>query len=268
MSWFKSGAKWLISPRVFMSAEDCSKYGALSLTPIKRLFSEIAEVFSGLNKKAESVEIDITNKAERAEYFYDQVFTNAIFGQSLARLHRRYFLAFKYSMLLSLLLTVFSVVLTALPRFTILPNWIVSVVMLIVCFTVFVRGMTMAYFAWLIQQRLSTELFSFGEYISVTQFFKRLPNSTLNANQLKEIPIEERKRVDLIKQKLRANPALSLSDFGLVLPPGVALERRDFAPGENRQAPIDGSLTTVATAASAQAGGLSSAPAMSEVTGE
>lgn len=248
----KTSAKWLISPRVLMSAEDCRKYGALSLAPVRQLYREIAELFRGLRNQPTPPKINIANKVERARHFYDEVYNNQLFGDALGNLHRGYYLGYKYSVGLCLILFVVSIVLISAPRFTALPNWVLAIAVLIGCVALGVRGLTMAYFAWLIQQRLTTELFSFRDYLSISDFIKRLPSPSISKMQKEEIRAEEKIRVQLILKKLKENPSINLDEYGLSLPPEVVLNE---APVNMKTVAVNNESTALVTAGDNTDGG-------------
>jgi hypothetical protein len=207
-------AGYIMSPRMFMSAEDVQKYGGFSLRYHRELLGEIKRSFKALKESKQNVKsLTLKSVEERLMLFYDTLYENAISEEELSQIHKMHGKRAKLLFGVSLVVILISFCLFFIPNITIIPNILISVATLIVAASVLIKAFSFNYYAWLIEQRLLPEAFGFKLYMK--KAFKRWPKTSLSQNMQSEIKNQYQKRDEELKGFLERNPDKTLDDIGL-----------------------------------------------------
>lgn len=208
----RRGLKYLVSPRFFLSSEVVSKYGGFSIRYHKELISAIKLSLKRLRESKENTsKFTVTTIEDRIRIFYDALYESAVEEGDIEQIHAKH----RKSALLFFIASFFFIALSGLlfviPKITLIPNAIIAIATLITALTIIINGLSYNYYAWLIEQRLLPEIFSFTKYMSKP--IKRWPKKALSRTMTEEISREYKARDQVLRDYIKGGN--TLDDIGL-----------------------------------------------------
>lgn len=211
----KKTFKYLVSPRMFMSKEDVSKYGGFSLRYQKDMLSEIKSSIKALResslKKAET--LIIKDKEHRFQVFYDRYFELGVDPEKIPTIHKGFRNKAQGFFIITALFLFGAVYLLFSPNLILIPSWLIALMVLPMTAAVFIKAVSFNYYAWLIEQRLLPESYSFQRFFKSKPFYR--PMKKLSDAQISEITDQYKSRYAEIKKAMQEDANFNLDDYGL-----------------------------------------------------
>ncbi len=193
---------YLVSPRLFASAETTRRYGGLSFHAHRQLISVISAAIQAIKasklKNKERSEEDgsqvqvLQSFDERLRYFYDYVYEWGYTETEIIGAHKNHVAQGRVGILSITVSIVFALVFLLFDNFTIIPNTVLALVSMAFACAVGLRSMSEFYLAWLIEQRLQPKHYSFMKYIRGLK--SNFPARELSIEQITEMQREYFKR--------------------------------------------------------------------------
>lgn len=203
--------KYLVSPRLFLSAEDVSKYGGFSVRYHKELFAAIKAAYKRLKEKKASEKLSVSSIEDRFRVFYDSFYERGVKESEIEEIHSRHRSAARLLFVVSVFFIVLSGYLFYIPNITLIPNAIIAIATALTAVAIIINGLSHNYYAWLIEQRLLPELFNFINYMKKP--IKRWPKPSLSKTMSEEIIREYKERDQVLRDFI--NDGKTLDEIGL-----------------------------------------------------
>ena len=203
---------YLASPRLFMSSESTSKYGAFSLTYHRQILRDLYDacliIYARWRLGENSEDVDISGDLTR---YFDSLYEAGHDKDSIVNLHRNYCVHGRILIgVAAVLATIF--VISLVSGIDTFIGWLFAISASVIGASIAIKGLTFLYYACVLEDKLLPERFPFSRYLTKDSF--RFPTGELQPEYLAEVVREFEARDALLLQLLKKD-GFTLDSIGL-----------------------------------------------------